>query len=347
MLTHGSLLANARQMTGWFPQLKTGEETILAVLPFFHVYGVTLVMNAGLLLAATTVLVPRPMSSEMFEAIARYRPTVFPGVPSLYVAIVNDERSKRYDLSSIDACVCGGAPLPLEVKRAFESLTGGHLYEGYGLSEASPVTHAVPHDGRGRVGSMGLPIQNTDARIVDELGRDVPVGSDGELLIRGPQVMKGYWRRPEETADVLSDGWLRTGDIARMDEDGWFSIVDRKKDVIITGGENIYPREVEEVLFEHPSIKEVAVVGVPHPYGGEIAKAFVVLVPGATATKKDITQFAAQRLSKYKIPRAVEFRDELPKSAAHKVLRRVLAEQELERQQSHRRKGHESEKAEA
>ncbi len=342
MLTHGSLLANARQMTGWFPQLQTGKETILAVLPFFHVYGVTLVMNAGLLLAANTVLVARPMSTEMFEAISKYRPTVFPGVPTLYVAIVNDERSKRYDLSSIDACVCGGAPLPVEVKRDFERLTGGHLYEGYGLSEASPCTHAVPYDGRSRIGSMGLPIQNTEARIVDENGCAVPVGEEGELLVRGPQVMKGYWKRPEETADVLSDGWLRTGDVARMDADGWFSIVDRKKDLIITGGENIYPREVEEALFEHPLIKEVAVVGVPHPYGGEIAKAFVVLVPGAQASKKDIMQFASQRLSKHKVPRAVEFRDELPKSAAHKVLRRVLAAEERERQGRRKERGADS-----
>jgi long-chain acyl-CoA synthetase len=340
MLTHGSLLANARQMTGWFPELKEGEETILAVLPFFHVYGVTLVMNAGLLLAANTILIPRPMSTEMFEAIPKYRPTIFPGVPTLYVAIVNDQRSKKYDLSSIDVCVCGGAPLPVEVKRDFEELTGGHLFEGYGLSEASPVTHAVPHDGRGRIGSMGMPLQNTEARIVDEGGNPVPVGQDGELTVRGPQIMKGYWRREEDTADVLKDGWLRTGDIARMDDDGWFSIVDRKKELIITGGENIYPREVEEVLFEHPLVKEVAVVGVPHPFGGEIVKAFVVLLPGETATKKDITQFAAQRLAKHKVPRAVEFRDDLPRSPAHKVLRRVLAEEERERQA--KRKTHSS-----
>jgi long-chain acyl-CoA synthetase len=338
MLTHGSLLANARQMTGWFPALREGEEKILAVLPFFHVYGVTLVMNAGLLLAANTILIPRPMSTEMFEAIPKYRPTIFPGVPTLYVAIVNDQRSKKYDLSSIDVCVCGGAPLPLEVKRDFEKLTGGHLFEGYGLSEASPVTHAVPHDGRSKLGSMGLPLQNTESRIVDEDGNPVPVGEAGELTVRGPQIMKGYWRREEETTDVLREGWLRTGDIACMDQDGWFFIVDRKKDLIITGGENIYPREVEEVLFEHPLVKEVAVVGVPHPYGGEIVKAFVVLLPGATATKKDITQFAAERLAKHKVPRAVEFREDLPRSAAQKILRRVLAEEERARQSTRRRK---------
>ncbi|HEX6508118.1 MAG TPA: long-chain fatty acid--CoA ligase [Chloroflexota bacterium] len=338
MLTHGSLLANARQMVAWFPQLKRGEETLLAVLPFFHVYGVTLVMNAAMLLGANTILIPKPMSKEMFEAVPRYRPTIFPGVPTLYVAIVHDERSKQYDLSSIDVCVCGGAPLPVEVKHDFEELTGGHLYEGYGLSEASPVTHAQPHDGRSKPGSMGMPLADTDARIVDDDGDPVAVGESGELVIRGPQVMKGYWHRAEETADVLQDGWLRTGDIARMDEDGWFYIVDRKKDLIITGGENIYPREVEEVLFQHPAVKEVAVVGVPHPYGGEIAKAFVVLKPGEAATKKDITQFAAQRLSKQKVPRAVEFRSELPKSSSFKVLRRVLAEEERGRQAGRARK---------
>lgn len=331
-LTHASLLSNARQMTAWFPTLRTGEDTLLAVLPFFHVYGVTLVMNAGLLLAARTVLIPRPVTADILEAIKRYRPTVFPGVPTLYVALIHDERHKHYDLSSIDICVSGGAPLPLEVKREFERITGGHLYEGYGLSEASPCTHAQPHDGRTRPGSMGLPLADTEVRIVDEAWDPVPVGSEGELTVRGPQVMKGYWGRPEETADVLRDGWLRTGDIARMDEDGWFYIVDRKKDLIITGGENIYPREVEEVLFEHPAVMEAAVVGVPHPFGGEIAKAFIVLKPGESATKRDITQFAAQRLSKYKVPRAVEFRDQLPKSAAQKVLRRVLAEEEAARQ---------------
>jgi long-chain acyl-CoA synthetase len=340
MLTHGNLLANAAQMVAWFPQLTPGEETILAVLPFFHVYGVTLVMNAGLLLGANTVLIARPVTSDIFEAIRRHRPTIFPGVPTLYVALMNDERHKDYDLSSIQTCVCGGAPLPLEVKRDFEAITGGHLYEGYGLSEASPLTHAQPYDGRSRVGSMGLPVADTQARIVDDDDNPVPVGYEGELVVRGPQVMKGYWRREEETAETLRGGWLHTGDIARMDEDGWFSIVDRKKDLIITGGENIYPREIEEVLYEHPKVKEVAVVGVPHPFGGEIAKAFIVLKPGEEATKKDIIQFAGMRLSKQKVPRAVEFRAELPKSAAQKILRRVLAEEESSRQTKRGRRSH-------
>ncbi|GAC1442905.1 MAG: long-chain-fatty-acid--CoA ligase [Chloroflexota bacterium] len=332
VLTHGSLLANAVQMRGWFPRLRPSEETILAALPFFHVYGVTLVMHAGLLLGANTILIPRPIVADMFEAIRKYRPTIFPGVPTLYVAIINDSRAKDVDLSSIETCVCGGAPLPLELKREFERLTGGHLYEGYGLSEASPLTHAVLHDGRGKVGSMGMPVPDTEARIVGPDRKPVPVGEEGELSVRGPQVMQGYWRRPDETADVLHDGWLLTGDVARMDADGWFFIVDRKKDLIITGGENIYPREIEEVLFEHPGIQECAVVGVPHPFGGEIAKAFIVLKPGYQVSKSEIKQFASARLSKHKVPRSVEFRTELPKSAAQKVLRRVLVDEERVRQ---------------
>lgn len=332
MLTHANLLANARQMRAWFPHLKEGEETLLAALPFFHVYGVTLVMNAGLLLAARTILVPNPRAmGDIFEAIRRFRPSVFPGVPTLFVALIADKRSRQYDLSSIDVCVSGGAPLPAEVKRDFEALTGGHLYEGYGLSEASPVTHAQPYDESGKPGSIGLPLPDTEARVVDELARPVPGGAEGELLIRGPQVMAGYWDKPEETAQVLRGGWLHTGDIARMSEDGAFYIVDRQKDVIITGGENVYPREIEEVLFEHPKVKEAAVVGVPHAYGGEIAKAFIVPRPGETLTKAEIVRFAAQRLSKHKVPRAVEFRTELPKSSSLKVLRRVLAEEERER----------------
>jgi long-chain acyl-CoA synthetase len=342
VLSHANLLSNARQMVAWFPTLKQGEESILAVLPFFHVYGVTLAMNAGVLLGATTILIPRPVTADIFEAIGRYRPTVFPGVPTLYVAVTNDKRHTQYDLSSIDICVSGGAPLPHEVKREFERVTGGHLYEGYGLSEASPLTHAEPYDGRGRVGSMGLPVSDTEVRIVDDNDNPVPIGEEGEMVVRGPQVMRGYWKRPEDTADTLRGGWLHTGDIARMDADGWFYIVDRKKDLIITGGENIYPREVEEVLYEHPKVREAAVVGVPHPFGGEIAKAFIVLKPGEEATKGEIVQFAAQRLAKHKVPRAVEFRDELPKSAAQKILRRVLAEEERARQAtrgSRRRRG--------
>jgi long-chain acyl-CoA synthetase len=331
-LTHAGLLANARQMRAWFPPLQDGGETILAVLPLFHVYGMTLVLNAAVILGARTVLIPNWTPSQVFESIRKYRPTIFPGVPTLYVAFVNDERSRSYDVSSIQYCVCGGAPLPVEVKRDFERLTGGHLYEGYGLSEASPLVSAQPYTGAGEAGSVGLPVANTDVTIVSaDTGEPVPLGQAGELLVRGPQVMPGYWHRPEETAEVLEDGWLRTGDIARMDESGFLFIVDRSKDLIITGGENVYPREIEEVLFEHPKVKEAAVVGVPHPFGGEVAKAFIVSKPDEELTKTEILNFARERLAKHKVPRAVEFRTELPKSSAGKVLRRVLADEERER----------------
>jgi long-chain acyl-CoA synthetase len=257
---------------------------------------------------------------------------VFPGVPTLYVAFVNDERSKIYDVSSIEYCVCGGAPLPVEVKREFEALTGGRLYEGYGLSEASPLVSAQPYTGSGEAGSVGLPVADTDVTILSaESGEPVPLGQAGELLVRGPQIMAGYWHRPEETADVLEGGWLRTGDIARMDDHGFLFIVDRSKDLIITGGENVYPREIEEVLYEHPKIKEAAVVGVPHPFGGEVAKAFIVARPGEDLTKNEVLSFARERLAKHKVPRAVEFRADLPKSSSGKVLRRVLSDEEKER----------------
>lgn len=334
MLTHMNLLTNARQGASVFPALQEGRETIMGVLPFFHIYGTTLVMNCGLLLAARTILFPRGLEmAEIFEGIRKYRPTVFPGVPTIYVSIINDKRSRTVDMSSIEICASGGAPLPIEVKRDFERMTGGRLYEAYGLSEASPITHVQPHTGEGALGSIGLPVPDTEARIVDSVSGDpVPVGEDGELVIRGPQVMRGYWNQPQDTADTLRDGWLHTGDIARMDAEGYFYIVDRKKDLIITGGENIYPREIEEVLFEHPKVKECAVVGVPHPHGGEIAKAFIVLKPGEQSSKQELSRFAAERLAKHKVPRAFEFRESLPTSAAGKVLRRVLAEEERERQ---------------
>lgn len=339
MLTHSSLLSNARQTVAWMPKLTLGEETMMAVLPLFHVYGMTLVMNSAILLGARVILMPNWIPGQVFEAIKKYHPSIFPGVPTLYIAFVNDERSRSYDVSSIEWCFSGGAPLPLEVKRDFEALTHGHLFEGYGLSEASPVVSAQPYDGRGEPGSIGLPLPDTDVRIVDsETGRIVPMGESGELVVRGPQVMKGYWQRDEETADVLKDGWLYTGDIARMDDRGWFFIVDRKKDLIITGGENVYPREIEEVLYEHPKVKEAAVVGVPHPFGGEVAKAFIVLREGETSTKGEIVKFASERLAKHKVPRAVEFAESLPKSSKGTILRRVLQDEERKKAEARPRR---------
>jgi long-chain acyl-CoA synthetase len=334
MLTHRNMVANTLQVRSWVSDLREGEETLMAILPFFHSYGVTLGLHFAAHLAATTVLVPRFEIADVMEQITKYQPTLLPGVPTLYTAIngaaeKNPERQEA--LHSIRYCISGGAPLPQEVQRRFEEITGGHVVEGYGLSEASPVTHCNPLDGRSRTGTVGLPLPNTECRIVDlETRETLPQGERGEIAVRGPQVMRGYWKRPEDTAAVLDkDGWLYTGDVAVMDEDGFFRIVDRQKEVIITGGENIYPREVEEVLYMHPKVHEAAVVGVPHPVGGQVVKAFIVTKPGESLDRKEVLQFCADRLAKYKIPRLIEFRESLPKAGTGKILRRALLEEEM------------------
>lgn len=331
VLSHANLIANAYQMRCWFPQLKEGTETILAVLPFFHAYGLTLALNAGLVLAARSVLIPRLVLKDIFEAIQRYRPTALPGVPALFVSIVNGDRGQDYDLRSIRVCVSGGAPLPLEIKDRFDAITGSHLYEGYGLTEASPLTHAQPYDQTAPAGSIGVPVADTDAMIVDDDGHEAPAGETGELIVRGPQVMTGYWRDAEDTAMVLKNGWLHTGDIARMDSDGYFFILDRKKELIITGGENIAPREIEEALYRHPKIEEAAVAGVPQGVGGEIVKAYIVLRDGETATGAEIKRWLGTEVAHYKVPREIEFRSDLPKSPMGKIAKRALVEEERER----------------
>ena len=330
MLTHRNLVSNLVQAQAWHPGMRMGQECILCVLPFFHLYGMAICMNNAVSLASTMVLLPRFDVDEVLEAIQRYRPTLFPGVPTIYVVINNHPDVRRYDLTSLEACLSGAAPLPVEVQRRFEELTGATLVEGYGLTETGPLTHANPFHGRRVPGSIGLPIPDTDARVVDvETGEHgMPVGESGELIVRGPQVMRGYWNMPEETAMALRNGWLYTGDIGRMDEDGYFYIVDRKKDMIISGGMNVYPREIEEVLYEHPKVLEAAVIGVPDPHWGETPKAFVVLRPGETATAEEIIDFCRRRLARYKVPKHVEFRDELPKTPVGKILRRALRELE-------------------
>ncbi|MFS8665642.1 MAG: long-chain fatty acid--CoA ligase, partial [Limnochordales bacterium] len=334
MLTHFNLYANCMQIAAWLSEFREDPFRVLAALPFFHVYGLTTVLNYTVFGGGTMILVPRFDADQLLKLIEKHRPHIFPGAPTMYVALLNHPRARQVDMGSIAACISGAAPLPAEVQTAFEELTGGRLVEGYGLTEASPVTHANPVWGRRKVGSVGLPWPDTDCRIVDpETGADVPVGQDGELLVKGPQVMKGYWNRPDETAAALRDGWLWTGDIARMDEEGYFYIVDRKKDLIIAGGFNIYPREVEEVLFMHPAVKEAAVVGVPDPYRGETVKAFVVLKEGQEATAAELIAHCRQHLAPYKVPRLLEFRSDLPKSLVGKVLRRVLVEEETRRQQ--------------
>lgn len=283
-------------------------------------------------MAAEIVLVPRFDVKQILQLIQKERPTIFPGAPTMYIGLINHPDIKNYDLSSIEACVSGSAPLPLEVQERFEEITGGKLVEGYGLTETSPVTHSNNLWERRVNSSIGLPWPDTEACIIDPATDEaMPPNQIGELAVRGPQIMKGYWNRPEDTAMVLKDGWLLTGDIAYMDEEGFFYIVDRKKDMIIAGGFNIYPREVEEVLFEHSAIQEAAVVGIPDPYRGETVKAFIVVKDSYQVTEDELNAFCRQRLASYKVPRSYEFREELPKTMVGKVLRRHLQEEEKKR----------------
>jgi len=336
-LTQRNVQANAVQIHAWLPRMKRGEELILASLPLFHCYGMTTCMNLAILSAGGMVLIPNPrVMPHILKSINKHHPTLYPGVPALYVAINNYPELSEYDVSSIRACISGAAPLPVEVQQRFQDLTGARLVEGYGLSEATPVTHANPIFGDNRIGTIGLPFPSTDAKIVDaETGeRDLEPGEVGELVVQGPQVMKGYWKMPTETSNALRGGWLHTGDLARRDEDGYFQIVDRKKDMILgAGGYNIYPREVEEVLYEHPAVKECAVVGVPISVEkGERVKAFVVPKEGAQVSEEEILAFCRENLAPYKVPKFVEFRDDLPKTMVGKILRRVLLEEETEKE---------------
>ncbi len=326
MLTHRNLVANALQCGAWFNVASQEREIVLASIPYFHVYGMTVAMTYPLLAGATIVLETRPDVDEILKLIDKYHPTQFPGVPALYNGINHHPKRAEYDLRSIRICLSGSAPLPLEVAKQFEATTGGSLVEGYGLSETSPVTHANPIRGERRAGSVGLPVPNTDQRVVDlETGtRPLPPMEAGELCVKGPQVMAGYYHQPEETAAVLRDGWFRTGDIAYLDADGYCFIVDRKKDLINVGGMKVYPREVEEVLFQHPAVADAAVVGVPDAELGEVVRAFVVARAGTNPTAEELIQFVRERVAHYKAPRVVEFRNSLPRSGVQKVLRREL-----------------------
>ncbi len=337
-LTHHNLQANAVQIRNWFPALNEGEETILAALPFYHSYGMTTCMNLGIRTRTTNVLIVNPrVTAHILKSIDKHGAGFYPGVPAFYIAIINHPDVNTYRLKSIKACISGAAPLPEKVQKEFEAMTGGRLVEGYGLSEATPVTHVNPIFGKRRNGTIGLPLPSTEAKIVDiETGtQDLPPGETGEMIVRGPQVMKGYWQKPIETAYALRNGWLYTGDIARMDKDGYFEIVDRKKDVIVgTSGLNIYPSEIEKVLRQHPKIKKCAAIGVPAGIEkGERVKVFVVLKEGETATEDEIRAFCRENLTPYKIPKFIEFRAALPVTPFGKVLRRVLLEEEMEVQQ--------------
>ncbi len=334
---HRNLAANTIMVKSWLTDLEEANEVILGAIPFFHSYGMVTVMNLAMAVAATIVAIPDPRDQkDVLGSINKYKPTIFPGVPAMYIAINNnpDVAAGKYDLTSIRACISGSAPLLLETKRRFEEISGAKLVEGYGLTEAHVVTHANPVYGENRPG-IGLPIPNVEARVVDpENGdSDMPVGEIGELIVKSPSIMAGYWEMPTETANVLRDGWLYTGDIARMDEDGYFYIEDRKKDMIIAGGYNIYPREVEEVLAEHPAVLEVAVAGVPDPKRGETVKAWIVKKEGDQTTEEEIIAWSKERLARYKYPRLIEFREELPRTTVGKVLKRELVQEEKDADQ--------------
>ena len=328
MITHQNLVVNAIQFATW---LRFRHDDIhLTALPLFHIYGMTTSMNAPIYAASTMILVPRFEPTQLLETIDRYKPTVFCGVPTMYTALVNHPETQRHNLRSIRVCISGAAPLPGEIQRKFEQVTGGRLVEGYGLTETSPVTHVNPLDDpkKNRIGSIGIPIFDTEAKIVDleTGGKELTLGEVGELVIRGPQVMLGYWKKPDETENSVKNGWVYTGDIAKMDEYGYFYIIDRKKDMINVSGLKVYPREVEEILYEHPKVKEACVVGVPDPYRGERVKAFVVLKDTApeNAASDELINFCKQRIADYKAPSEIEFVSQMPKTAAGKIMRRAF-----------------------
>jgi len=332
VLTHGNLVANTLQIRSWVVRARKGKEVVLSVLPFFHVYGMAVAMNVPVYLAATLVIIPRFEVMGALQSIKRYRPTFFPGVPTMFVALSQEKSAEKYNLSSLRVCYSGAAPLAVDTLDDFEKLTGARVTEGYGLAEASPATHCNPVFGKRKPGSIGLPYPDTLAKIVDlETGdKMLSPGEVGELCVYGPQVMKGYWKSPEETARAVRNGWLYTGDIARMDEDGYFFILDIKKDMIIAGGFNIYPKDIDQVLAEHPKVAHAVAVGIPDRYRGETVRAFVVLKPGQTATQEEILDFCRKNLAKYKVPTQVEFRASLPQASSNKILRRLLRQQVIE-----------------
>ncbi|MGH7739106.1 MAG: long-chain-fatty-acid--CoA ligase [bacterium] len=330
IMTHRNMVANAYQCKAWFPGLPEGEQVFMLAIPIFHSYGMTAGMTFAISMAASMVLVPKFDVVQVLKAVDKYKVGIFPGVQAIYVAINNYPEVAKYNVHTIKACISGAGPLHQEVQKKFEALTGGKLVEGYGLTEASPVTHCNPVYGKRKIGMIGLPFVGTDAKIMDvETGtREMPVKEIGELVITGPQIMQGYWNHPEETKMVLRDGWLYTGDIGYMDEDGFFAIVDRKKDMVKVGGENVYPRDVEEVLFQNEKVLDCVAAGVPDEKLVDKIKAYIVLKPGMTATDAEIIEFCKTRMAKFKVPKEVEFREALPKNMVGKMLRRLLVEEE-------------------
>ena len=331
MLTHGNLSANLEQTELMFHVLNLGEEKFVGVLPYFHIYGLTVCMNLAVKMGATMLPLPRFVPQTLLQLFDAERPTCLPSAPAIFSALLHQKDIDEHDLTSLKLCVSGSAPLPVKHLEDFEKRTGAVISEGYGLTEASPVTHFNPVIKKRKTGSIGLPVPSTDAKIVDvEDGEtEMAVGEAGELLIRGPQVMQGYYGMPEQTNLTLRNGWLYTGDICTMDEEGYFYVVDRKKDMIISGGFNVYPREIEEVLFKHPKIQDAVVIGIPSETRGETPKAFIVLKQGEDLSRSEIIAYCREKLASYKAPKEVEIRKELPKSAVGKVLRRLLRDEGL------------------
>lgn len=333
MLTHANLTANAQQLLRWIPGMSVGQERMLGVLPLFHVFAMTVVMNLGISLGCELILVPRFELRQVLKLIARKRPTLFPGVPTIYTAINAAAATETFDLSSIRYCISGGAPLPVEVRTRFEELTGCKLVEGYGLSESSPVVTCNPLVGDAPLGSIGLPLDETivEVRLPTDPSKILGIGERGEICVRGPQVMAGYWQRPEDTAQVFVDGALRTGDIGLRDKDGFLFLVDRIKDVILCGGFNVYPRMIEEALYQHPAVAEAVVIGIPDAYRGQAPKAFVRLREGAVAEPEEIKAFLADQISRIEMPKSIEIRDELPKTMIGKLSKKELVAEEMAR----------------
>ena len=333
MLTHANLTVNVAQVSSWAPELKIAEEKVLAVLPFFHVFAMTVVMNYGIERAAEIIIMPRFVLDDALKLINKTKPTIMPGVPTLFNAIINHQKLNAYDMSSLKFCLSGGAALPLEVKTKFEKLTGCKVVEGYGLSETSPVLTCNPLTGPVKENSIGLPLPQTilSLRDINDPSREVAMGDEGEICVLGPQIMKGYWNQTAETDNTFVGDFFRTGDVAIMDSDGFFYIVDRIKDLIICSGYNVYPRRIEEVLYEHPAVEEVTVIGIPDDYRGEAPKAFVKLVKGGHATEAELIEFTATKLSKIELPAKIEFRDELPKTMIGKLSKKELKQEELKK----------------
>ncbi len=335
VLTHENLSKQVQQIAAWFPQFEKGKEIMLGALPYFHVFGLSAAMNFSVHMGWTQVLVPKPQPEPLLEAIRKFKPTFAPLVPTMYIGILNHPDIHKTDLTSIKGCFSGSAPLPVEVIRDFEAKTGAVIVEGFGLTEATPVTHINPFaGGKRKVGSVGLPISDTECRIaaLDDWKTEMPVGEPGELLIKGPQVMKGYWNKPQETRGALTEGWLHTGDIAKMDAEGYFYIVDRKKDMVISGGYNVYPREIDEVFYDHPKVLEACAIGIPHPTRGEAIKVFVVVKENESATMEELMAHCERHLARYKLPTEIEFRKTLPKSTVGKILRKALKAEEMQKQ---------------